>query len=67
MHFERNGGCGDGRMRYPPDLRIGMYQALIEEARRTKPDVELALCLEEQPVWEALGIEGRMGRCNCVL
>jgi hypothetical protein len=44
-----------------------MYGALLEAARRARPDVELALCLEERPVWEALGIEEWMGRCNCVL
>ncbi|MHC5055366.1 MAG: SPL family radical SAM protein [Planctomycetota bacterium] len=67
VNFERNGGCGDGRVRYPPDLRARMYGALVEAARSARPDVELALCLEERPVWEALGIEEQMGRCNCVL
>ncbi|MHC5055854.1 MAG: SPL family radical SAM protein [Planctomycetota bacterium] len=63
----RDGGCGDGRTRYPAELRVGMYGALVEAARRAQPDIELALCLEERPVWDALGIEERMGRCNCVL
>ena len=67
VNFERSGGCGDGRMRYPRELRVRMYAALVKAARSARSDVELALCLEEHPVWEALGIEERMSRCNCVL
>jgi spore photoproduct lyase len=65
--FEDGRGCGDGRMRYPRELRIRTYGALIEAARSALPEVDLALCLEERAVWEALGLADRIGRCNCVL
>lgn len=57
----------DGRMRYPVALRVEMYAHMIRVARAVRPDLDLALCLEEKPVWEAVGLEDRMGRCNCVL
>jgi len=38
-----------------------------EGAREVRPDLELALCLEEPSVWRALDLHRRLGRCNCVL
>ena len=58
---------GDGRARYPQTLRKAAYSAIIETARRVQPELELALCLEEQELWQNLRLEGNMGRCNCVL
>lgn len=66
-NFEAGRGCRDGRLRYPPGLRVSMYSCVVEAARRVNPDIELALCLEEQPVWQAVGLGERVGRCNCVL
>ena len=57
----------DGRMRYTPEMRIAIYDRLIQAAREICPDVELALCLEEPEVWKAVQLEDRLGRCNCVL
>lgn len=65
--FEEPAGSGDGRTRYSRELRVRMYSALIGAARRARPDIQLALCLEERPVWEAFGLDDRIGRCNCVL
>jgi len=58
---------GDGRARYPQALRRGAYSLIIEAARRIQPDLELALCLEELELWRSIGLEGRVGYCNCVL
>jgi len=58
---------GDGRMRYPQELRVRMYRAIIRTARSIRPDIPVALCLEEPPVWDALGLGASRGRCNCVL
>jgi len=44
-----------------------MYAHMIRVAREIRPDIELALCLEEAHVWEAVGLEENIGRCNCVL
>jgi len=58
---------GDGRLRYSISLRRKMYSHLIKAARELKPDLELALCLEETRLWQETGVNNRIGRCNCVL
>jgi DNA repair photolyase len=59
--------AGDGRARYPRDLRHKVYSAIIESARRLRPDLEIALCLEERSLWESTGLSENLGRCNCGL
>ena len=59
--------AGDGRARYPRDLRHAVYSVIIECARRLRPDLEIALCLEEQALWESTGLAANIGRCNCRL
>jgi spore photoproduct lyase len=58
---------GDGRARYSRDLRHRAYSLIIGSARRLRPDLEIALCLEEQALWESTGLVANMGRCNCLL
>jgi spore photoproduct lyase len=58
---------GDGRSRYPRTLRHRAYSLVIEAARRLRPDLEFALCLEENALWESTGLTERLGCCNCVL
>jgi len=65
--MQRGRKAADGRMRYDPYLRAEIYQNLIDAARTAAPDIELALCLEERSVWEAVGLAASIGRCNCVL
>lgn len=62
-----SGEKGDGRGRYDPVLRARIYNQLITTARAIRPDLELALCLEEPAVWELVQLHGGQGRCNCVL
>ncbi|MDP2859172.1 MAG: radical SAM protein [Bacillota bacterium] len=59
--------AGDGRTRYSRDLRHKVYSLIIESARRLRPDLEIALCLEEQALWESTGLVASIGRCNCRL
>ncbi|UCC29693.1 MAG: hypothetical protein JSU86_16000 [Phycisphaerales bacterium] len=63
--------CGfksaDGRRRYVVSERIEMYRHLITAIRRLDPQRPIALCLEERAVFEALGMMGNAGHCNCVL
>jgi len=59
--------AGDGRARYPQTLRNRAYSLIIETVRRLQPALELALCLEEQDLWQSTGLEERLGYCNCVL
>lgn len=57
----------DGRARYPRSLRHEAYSLVIQTARRLRPDLEIALCLEEDALWESTGLKANMGRCNCRL
>ena len=67
-HLERPGRVlRDGRKRYGPDLRVRMYAHLASIARRIRPDLAPALCLEEENVWHKVGLSSALGRCNCVL
>jgi len=59
--------AGDGRARYSRNLRHEVYSLIIASARRLRPDLEIALCLEEEALWESTGLRGSMGRCNCRL
>lgn len=59
--------AGDGRARYPRSLRHEVYSLITASARRLRPDLEIALCLEEEALWESTGLRGSMGRCNCRL
>lgn len=59
--------AGDGRARYPRSLRHEVYSLIIATARCLRPDLEIALCLEEEALWESAGLRGSMGRCNCRL
>lgn len=66
-HLERPGqSLRDGRERYGQDLRARMYNHLAGIARRIRPDLSPALCLEEESVWHKAGLSS-LGRCNCVL
>ncbi len=67
LHIDEGSTAADGRMRYSPRLRIEMYAHMIRVAREIRPQIELALCLEEADVWKAVGLEENIGRCNCVL
>ena len=57
----------DGRARYASKTRIGMYRLITDAVHKTNPETTVALCLEEPEVWQQLGIEKNIGRCNCVL
>lgn len=67
-HIDRSSPTiGDGRARYPRSLRRAAYSLFIESARRLRLDLQLALCLEQEALWESTGLSGSLGRCNCVL
>ncbi len=59
--------AGDGRVRFPRKVRHEVYSTIIDAARGIRPDLEIALCLEEEALWESTGLVGNMGRCNCGL
>jgi spore photoproduct lyase len=57
----------DGRARYTQTLRHDVYSVVIRAALGVRPDLEVALCLEQNALWQRTGLEGHVGRCNCVL
>ena len=57
----------DGRVRFPRNLHREVYSTIIDAARRLRPDLEIALCLEEETLWESTGLAGNIGHCNCGL
>jgi len=67
QNIDTRAKAGDGRLRYPVSLRLKMYSHIIKTARRLKPELELALCLEEARVWKETGLMSQLGHCNCVL
>ena len=65
--FDPLGPSPDGRLRYPAHLRVELYQHMIRIIRSRAPDLDIGLCLEEEHVFQSLGLTGAIGRCNCVL
>jgi len=59
--------AGDGRARYLQTLRHRAYSLITQIARHLRPDLELALCLEERALWKSTGLKQHLGQCNCVL
>src|SRR4030042_572295 len=57
----------DGRTRYSGLLRKEIYSLILGVAKKIKPELELALCLEDNELWQETGLESSLGRCNCVL
>jgi len=57
----------DGRARYHSETRHKMYHLIAETAQKASPKTSVDLCLEEEDVWEKLGLTKNLGRCNCVL
>lgn len=57
----------DGRARYSISMRQKIYSHIVRVARDICPELDLALCLEDRELWEWVGLEDSLGRCNCVL
>ncbi|MBN2238235.1 MAG: hypothetical protein JW712_00545 [Dehalococcoidales bacterium] len=67
-HIETTSGKkADGRRRYPAALRTDIYSTIISTARSVRPELDIALCLEEHELWQETGLIDNIGRCNCVL
>ena len=58
---------GDGRARFPPDLRQHVYRHLLTTIGRLDPKLQIGLCLEESSMFDSLELASSRGRCNCVL
>jgi spore photoproduct lyase len=63
----RRNGKSDGRTRFPRELREKIYRHLLDLIQRLAPSLEVGLCLEEEWMFDTLGMRASLGRCNCVL
>lgn len=66
-NIDNNGRGNDGRSRYGRQLRTAMYDHMVSQVRKISPNLELALCLEEDSVLQAVDLTESQGRCNCLL
>jgi len=57
----------DGRTRYSISKRQEIYTHIMQVALSLRPELEIALCLEEKGLWDKTGLENNLGHCNCVL
>ena len=57
----------DGRIRFSRPTREQVYRHLIQCIRRTRPDLQVGLCLEDESMFASLNMRESTGRCNCVL
>ena len=64
---DRRRGKTDGRTRFPRELRERVYRHLLDQIQRLAPGLEVGLCLEEEWMFDTLGMRANLGRCNCVL
>jgi spore photoproduct lyase len=62
-----NAESPDGRNRYSTKLRAEMYKTIIKVAQELRPNIEIALCLEDEKLWKSTELESNIGHCNCVL
>jgi hypothetical protein len=65
--FAANNPPGDGRARYPLELRRAIYDHLLQTIRRFQPDLVCALCMEDVVLAGSLGLNSNVGHCNCIL
>jgi spore photoproduct lyase len=63
----RRNGKSDGRTRFPRELRERVYRHLLDQIQRLAPGLGVGLCLEEEWMFDTLGMKASLGRCNCVL
>ena len=57
----------DGRTRYSSSLRLEIYTLITQVVKKVRPELGLALCLEDKELWQQTGHENNLGLCNCVL
>lgn len=53
--------------RMPEDKRLETFSGIMEYLERRYSYTQVALCKESVRVWEALGLDWRNCRCNCVI
>jgi spore photoproduct lyase len=62
-----NAKSKDGRVRFPPKLRIEVYKKLIQKIKKLQPQLPIGLCMEEHSTFKTLNLQNAIGCCNCVV
>lgn len=60
-------GASDGKLRYPPKLRVEFYTFVIDAIRSFDKDVSISLCRETPEIWSIFKDRCRRRKCNCVV
>ena len=58
---------GDGRIRFPYELRESVCWHLVQAIRLHSSTVDIGLCLGNPMIFSKLGMGESMGHCNCIL
>jgi len=67
LHINGESKSQDGRFRYSSLLRKEIYTCIVKTAKKARPELEIALCLEENELWHNSGLSDNLYRCNCIL
>jgi spore photoproduct lyase len=60
-------GASDGKLRYPPELRIKFYRFLIDTIRCFNKNVSISLCRETPDIWNIFKDHCDNKKCNCLI
>lgn len=63
--FTKN--ASDGKLRYPPELRIKFYHFLIDTIRFYNKNVSISLCRETSEIWNIFKEHCERNKCNCII
>ncbi|MBN1974192.1 MAG: hypothetical protein JW787_11170 [Sedimentisphaerales bacterium] len=59
--------ASDGKLRYPPELRIKFYRFLINAIRYFNKNVSISLCRETHEIWDIFNDHCEQNKCNCLI
>jgi len=54
------------KLRYPKNLRVKMFEAIIEAIKKHRSDIDISLCKEQPEIWRDLGLNMKGLKCNCL-
>jgi len=47
-------------------LRIKIFGTIIEEVKKHRSSIDIALCKEQSEIWRTLGLNMKGLKCNCL-
>lgn len=55
-----------GKLRYPREIRQKMFKTIIDSILKHDPNIQIALCKENNSVWKSVGLNDPGLFCNCL-